>query len=313
MTAQQTLVMTGATRGIGHIAARKTLDQDPNTHLVLLARPGGPDPAQRFGPHRARVTVVEVDLASLASVRAAADRVVDLATSGAIPPVRMVGLNAGVQHISAVKQTADGFESTFGVNVLANHVLLQTLHQGLQPPVHAVVTVSDTHFGDLRHNLGMMPGPQWSDPQVLARAGAWAHLKGTKAGHTAYATSKLAAIYLVHAYARCFQAGWTVQSFNPGFVPGTGLARDAGVSTQFIVNRIMPLLTFSPLATSVQNSGEHLKDAMTGAVSATSGVYIDRHAVTPSSPESYDPQRESELWEVAQELTAPFLPDPAKP
>jgi hypothetical protein len=49
-----------------------------------------------------------------------------------------------------------------------------------------VVTASDTHFGDFRHNMGMVPGPVWRSPEALARTGAFAAPETTTAGRTAY-------------------------------------------------------------------------------------------------------------------------------
>ncbi|MFE6921616.1 hypothetical protein ACFVAV_11265 [Nocardia sp. NPDC057663] len=48
-------------------------------------------------------------------------------------------------------------------------------------------------------------------------------------------TSKLAAIYLVHEYARRLRTGIGIISYNPRFVPGTDLARDADAVSRFAV------------------------------------------------------------------------------
>lgn len=47
--------------------------------------------------------------------------------------------------------------------------------------------------------------------------------------------------------------------------------------------------------------------------SAPTGAYIDRDRVAESSPESYDPQRERDIWEAVEALTARFLPSVADP
>jgi hypothetical protein len=53
----------------------------------------------------------------------------------------------------------------------------------------------------------------------------------------------LAVIYLVHALSRRLPDGVRVFSFNPGFVPGTGLARDGGAVSRFAFRRVMPAMT----------------------------------------------------------------------
>jgi NAD(P)-dependent dehydrogenase (short-subunit alcohol dehydrogenase family) len=132
-----------------------------------------------------------------------------------------------MQCPNALTEGPDGFESTFAVNVLANHLFVRLLEDRFVAPAPIVITASDTHFGDFRHNMGMVPGPVWRSPEALARTGAFAEPETTTSGRTAYSTSKLAAIYLVHEYARRLPAGIDVVAYNPGFVPGTDLARNA--------------------------------------------------------------------------------------
>lgn len=303
----QTVVMTGASRGIGRIAARRVIEEQPQTHLVLLVRGDSRDLVDELRARGGSVSVVRTDLSSLQSVADAADAVIAEIGSGAIPPLRALACNAGLQHTDALTQTIDGYESTFAVNVLANHVLIRRLQSHLSSDARVVVTVSDTHFGDFRHNLGMVPGPRWQSVERLAGVGAFPNPGSTTAGRTAYSTSKLAAIYLVHEYVRRLPAEWTVAGYNPGFVPGTDLARDADVVSRFAMRWIMPLLALTPLATSPARAGRFLADAILGTVASPSGAYIDRDRVADSSSESYDPQRERETWETVEALTARFL------
>ncbi|TGD36785.1 SDR family NAD(P)-dependent oxidoreductase [Brevibacterium aurantiacum] len=309
--AEHTIVMTGASRGIGQIAASSMCALKPEAHLVLLSRNDSRDLVAKLqAVGGGAVSVVHTELSSLQSVADATDAVLDRVRSGDLPPLRGLVCNAGVQHTNALTETVDGFESTFAVNVLAHHVLVRRLHDHLHPHARVVVTVSDTHFGDFRHNLGMVPGPRWQPVEALAHVGAFADLGNTAAGRTAYSTSKLAAIYLIHEYARRFPTGPTLAGYNPGFVPGTDLARDASVASRLAMRWIMPLLTITPLATTPSKAGGFLADAALGTVKAPSGAYIDRGQVARSSPESYDLQRECKTWEAVETLTAGFLPLP---
>lgn len=69
----------------------------------------------------------------------------------------------------------------------------------------------------------------------------------------------------------------------------------------------MPALTVSPLATTSAKAGALLAEAVIGDIPAPSGVYIDRDHVADSSPESYDPDRERQLWDAVERLTTPFM------
>jgi NAD(P)-dependent dehydrogenase (short-subunit alcohol dehydrogenase family) len=300
--------MTGATRGIGRVAVERIIGGDPDGHLVLLGRrPGVAALADELSARGNPVRWVEADLLSLSSVQAAADRLRTLLDEEELPPLRAIVANAGLQFTNDLNETADGFEATFAVNVLANHVLIRRTQDLLALPSRVVVTVSDTHFGDFKHNLGIVPKPRWSAPERLARVGAFPEPGTITAGRTAYSTSKLAAIYLVHEYARRLPHGADVVSYNPAFVPGTDLARDASAAARFAMRRVLPLMALTPLATSRAEAGGCLADLVLGRVDAPSGSYVDRAKVDRSSAESYDPARERELWEAVERLTAPYL------
>ncbi|MCU1405795.1 MAG: short-chain dehydrogenase [Glaciihabitans sp.] len=306
--ATHTIVMTGAGRGLGRIAAERILAGDPSAHLLVIARGDSGvalATALSAGSAKAgRVSSLSADLGSLASVRAMGARIVTMLESGQLPPLTGFVGNAGIQYANATTVGPDGFESTFTVNVLANHVLIRTLQDHFVAPARITITASDAHFGDLRHNLGIMPAPAWQPPEVLARASAFAKSSTVAAGMTAYSTSKLAVIHLVHEFARRLPAGVTIVSFNPGFVPATGLARNANRLSQFLMARVMPLLVLTPLAINQADAGGHLADVVLGNTTTSTGDYVDRAAVAPSSDASYNPAREAELWEAAEKLTA---------
>lgn len=306
MAATHTLVMTGATRGLGRIAADHVLKDDPAVHLVVVARgSSGHDLALELGAGGRSVSAVSADLGSLESVRQASATIVAQLEDGQLPPLRGFVGNAGIQYTDDVTEGADGYEATFTVNVLANHLLIRSLEPYFVPGSRVTITVSDTHFGDLRHNLGMVPGPVWQTPEKLATISAFARPTTTTAGRTAYSTSKLATIYLVHEYARRLPAGVDVVSYNPGFVPGTGLARNADRVSRFLMSRIMPLMTLTPMATTQADAGRSLADLVLGKTPAPSGSYVDRTRVDRSSDESYDTAREAVLWTTVEGLTAP--------
>lgn len=68
-----TVVMTGASRGLGRVAAVELLRRDPRLHLAVLVRSAGERVAGELAndsgnPH---VTAYEADLASVDSIRGA--------------------------------------------------------------------------------------------------------------------------------------------------------------------------------------------------------------------------------------------------
>ncbi|MFF6999967.1 SDR family NAD(P)-dependent oxidoreductase [Streptomyces sp. NPDC008313] len=304
---QHTIVMTGASRGIGRIAAEHILRQSPNVHLLVVTRgSSGTRLAGELSAGGYTVSHVSADLGSLDSVQSAAAEIRERLERGDLPPLRGFVGNAGMQYTNALTKGPDGFESTFAINVLANHLFVRLLQDRFVAPARIVITASDTHFGDFKHNMGMVPGPAWKSPDVLARTGAFPKPDTAVGGRTAYSTSKLAVIYLVHEYARRLPAGIDAVAYNPGFVPGTGLARNAGPVSRFAMCRILPVMTLTPFATSRNAAGRYLADVVLGTTKAPTGSYVDRTRAARSSEESYDPQREGELWDTAERFTAAY-------
>lgn len=304
---QHTIVMTGARRGIGRVAAEHILRRSPDVHLLVVAR--GSSGARLAGELSAgghAVSYVSADLGSPAGVRSAATEIRERLDRGELPPLRGFVGNAGMQYTNALTEGPDGFESTFAVNVLANHLFVRLLQDRFVTPARIVITTSDTHFGDFKHNMGMVPGPEWKSPDVLARPGAFPRPDTAAGGRTAYSTSKLATLYLVHAYARRLPAGIDAVAYNPGFVPGTGLARHAGPVARFAMRRILPVMALTPFATGRNAAGRYLADVVLGRTEAPTGSYVDRTRAARSSDESYDPRREDELWNSVERLTAAY-------
>lgn len=93
---------------------------------------------------------------------------------------------------------------------------------------------------------------------------------------------------------------WTVVVFDPGMMPGTGLAREAGPVFRFFWRIVLPtlvtllrrVLSFS--VWTAQESGSNL--AWVATETSTSGVYYDARTQIESSVSSYDQVKQEDLW-----------------
>jgi len=314
--ADKTAVITGGNAGLGYACSRTILAADEGWQVVLAGR----DP-ERTASAVARlveqtgsecVTSLRLDLASLASVR----RFADTYAAQDLPPLRALVCNAGVQVVDRVAYTEDGFELTFGVNHLGHFLLANLLLPRLAAPGRIIFVSSDTH--DPARHTGM-PAPRYRSPKMLAWPERYpdpeaARESMAQAGQRRYTTSKLCNIYCANELARRLeQVGLSAPShpitgnaFNPGMMPGTGLARGYGLLQRFGWYVALPALraTLRPaFLASVRDSGAALAHLVIDqALAKVTGKYFSGEAMVPSSHESYDEMRAAELWQGSTEL-----------
>jgi NAD(P)-dependent dehydrogenase (short-subunit alcohol dehydrogenase family) len=158
-----------------------------------------------------------------------------------------------------------------------------------------------------------VPAPAWNNPEALAHGnlGPAAESDSTfVSGQRRYSTSKLANIYFTYALACRLPKTITANTFDPGFMPGTGLMREAPAPFRFVAKRILPralpLLrrVYSPNVHTAQESGTALARLVTNpALAATTGEYFEGLEPIRSSDESYNEQRAEELWTASLLLT----------
>jgi NAD(P)-dependent dehydrogenase (short-subunit alcohol dehydrogenase family) len=312
-------VITGGNTGLGYACAAALLaaQDGPPWHVVLACRSEERAAAAvtrltAAAGARSRVEAMPLDLASFASIRTFAAGLADRLGAGAVPPLHALVCNAGLLAGTSRTVTADGFESTFGVNHLGHFLLVDALRPVLQPPARIVVVASTVH--DPAKKTGL-PAPAWNDPAALARGElgpAAAADKPFTSAQRRYATSKLASVYFAYALARRLPDGVTANAYDPGMMPGTGLTRQAPAPVRFadthILPRLRPLLrrVMNPHVHTVRESGDALAALLTDpALAGTTGRYFEGRRETRSSDESYDENRAEELWHVSETLTAP--------
>jgi NAD(P)-dependent dehydrogenase (short-subunit alcohol dehydrogenase family) len=192
-------VVTGANGGLGLETASVLAAK--GAHVVMAVRDQAKaaeavDRIRRETPG-ANLELVDLDLSSLASIRAAADRILAGQTR-----VDILVNNAGVMA-TPERKTADGFELQLGVNHLGHWALTSHLMPLLlAAPAARVVSVTST-----AHHMGRQLDPR--NP----------HLRGKYDPWLAYGQSKLANYHFALGLQREFErAGVTALSLmaHPG-------------------------------------------------------------------------------------------------
>ena len=182
----KTAVVTGGNAGLGLETVRALAGA--NADVILAAR--NPEKAKAAREQvlgsvpSAKVETVEMDLASLDSVRRAAAVI-----SERSPKLDLLVNNAGVMALPEEK-TEDGFEMQFGINHLGHWALTSLLMPSLlAAPAARVVTVTST-----AHHFGRSVDP--GNPHLHGRYRPW----------RAYFQSKLANFHFGIGLERQFEA-----------------------------------------------------------------------------------------------------------
>ena len=270
---------------------------------MLLGRAGAAldGAASELRARVSSVTCIAVDLADLGEVRSAARQVRNMVGTGACGTIDALVLNAGIQTVDRLHRTVDGLELTFAVNVVAPFLLMRELSDDLTHGANVVLVGSGTHTTD--RSTRLVAHPRWEDPEDLARPGVDQNAAGKRAGQRVYATSKLAVNHLCHEFDRRSEGRWRCNIYDPGLMPGTGLARDMNAVRRFAWHHVLPHLPI-PGTSTPQRSGRVLAEMALGLrYPELQAGYVDIDRVTCASAESYDPAREARLWEVLESLT----------
>ncbi|KAJ5129620.1 uncharacterized protein N7515_005659 [Penicillium bovifimosum] len=299
------ILITGGTAGLGFHCAVALARQYPKHQITVASRNDTQDTAGTINriTGQKNVQYLRLDLSSLSQVRL----FVKTWTEANKPPITHLLLNAGLQFPREVSYTDDGYEKTFAVNHLGHALLFSLLIPRLAKTARIIVTASGTH--DPAQKTGM-PDAKYTSAEELARPTGQAL---SNEGRQRYTTSKLLNILWTYALERRLanlrsdpnQArNWTVAAFDPGLVPGTGLARDAGGLVKFmwlrVLPRVIPLLSVlvSPNIHSAEESGQSLAWLAGDAqVTAKSGLYYEGRKEINSSTESYEEKKQEDLWE----------------
>ena len=293
----QTAIVTGGNGGLGYQCARAIAAASPQWHVIIASR----DHAKSQEAARSiiaetknsQVAAIELNLASLDSVRRFA---ADFATR-ALPSIGAIVCNAGVQTIREITYTDDGYETTFAVNHLGHFLLVNLLLRHLSERARIVMVSSGTHNPD---QFTGMPKPDYTDAASAAKRQSGSD-PGT-AGRRAYTTSKLCNIMFAYELSRRLKAEGHdqigVTAFDPGLMPGTGLARDYGPFQKFLWNFALPALRFIPGVNGIGKSGADLaRLVLDPQLEGVSGQYFVGRKSVPSSKDSYDERKAAELWE----------------
>jgi len=273
----KTVLITGATHGIGRATAMGLAKMGAHTVLVARNADKGQQTVEEIRAHTGNdnVDVLIADLSAQSSVRDLAQQV-----HSRYPRLDVLVNNAG-GFFATRRTTADGLEYTFALNHLAPFLLTNLLLDMLEASAPArVVTVSSGAQQVGRMNFDDLQGEAAYD------------------GQAAYNQSKLANVMFCYALARRLEGtGVTSTVLHPGIVR-TNFGKDDPTRA---LRTIIAL--FKPFFKSPERGAEtptYL--ASSPDVEGVTGKYFVNKRPRKSSSRSYDEQAAERLWKESERL-----------
>ncbi len=271
------VVMTGATSGIGQIAAEKLAAMGARIVQVARNKARGEAAMDRLrarGPgseHRIRYA----DLSRLSEMKRVAAEIAQ-----AEPRVDVLINNAGAVFASR-QVTEDGLEKTFALNHLAYFVLTLGLRARLiaSAPARVINTSSDAHQGNRLDFDDLQSARNFS-------------------GYPVYGRTKLANILFTRELARRFDGtGVTANAFHPGFV-ATRFGDEAGGALSIGI-KAAKVFAISP----EKGAATLIYLTSSPEVANLSGQYFYKCRIATPTRAAQDDAAARRLWEESAKLT----------
>ena len=269
----KTVIITGATSGIGEVAAIRLAEQ--GARIVFTARDKARadvtmDKLRKAEPG-ANHAVHMADLSTLAEMK----RV------GAIlaqePEIDVLVNNAGALF-NKRQETVDGLEMTFALNHMAYFVITGLLLDKLKSGARIVSVASNAHrgakldFDDLQSRKGY-------------------------AGFAVYSKSKLANILFNRELARRCPEGVTANALHPGFV-ATRFGDNSGGLMRTVLKVAKPIGAISP----EEGARTIIYLASSPEVAGVTGEYFYESKVTTPTAEARNDADARRLWEISEQI-----------
>ena len=295
----KSFLITGGTNGLGLYAAKDIAKKYPDAVVVVASRKDKDGAAtwvnEQLGQNNVRF--MALDLGDFKNIRS----FVKTWAEAKLPPISALLLNAALQFPEGTTYTTDGIEATFGIAHVGHALLFSLLQSHLADEARIVVTSSGVH--DPAMTKGM-PLPNYTTAEEVAHpTGALLKVDGRQR----YSTAKLCNVLWMYALDRRLKQlrnkKWTVVAMDPGLMPGTGLAREAGPFFRFlwmkVLPRIMPVLRIliSPNIHIPEESGANLAWVAVDEIQkSTSAVYYEGRKQIESSVDSHNEKWQEDLW-----------------
>jgi NAD(P)-dependent dehydrogenase (short-subunit alcohol dehydrogenase family) len=275
----KTVLVTGATNGIGFITALELAKMDAVVLMVARDEKKGRAKLEeiRQTVPNAKLELLLADLSSMASIRQLATNITAKYSS-----LDVLVNNAGAFY-SDRRVSKDGLEMTFALNHIGYFLLTNLLMNILKRGKNArIVSVSSGAHLSAKINF--------DDLQFEQKFSGWA----------AYCTSKLMNVLFTKELSRRLAGtGVTANCLHPGFV-NTGFAGDSSDFFGRMLNFVKNFAAITP----EKGAETMIYLSSSQDVTGVTGEYFEKKKIAKVDPKALDSSIAKRLWDVSEKLTA---------
>ena len=285
----KTIIITGASSGLGFETAKKIAKNFKNYRIILACRNLQKANAKKEEIEKEtqnkNLVVMEIDTSSLASVK----NFVTNYKNSSFGKIYSLVCNAGIAGTSKGQRTKDGFDDIFATNHLGHFLLVNSLLPLMEENGRILVVSSDMHDPPKMSH----PNFNWIGAEKLAKPD-----EEFSKSRLRYSYSKLCNVYFTYELKRRIgDKKLSVNAFNPGFMPETGLS-GGNITPERIkfVKEHMP-----DRIGDLDKSSQALCDLITMKDFKANGEFFDRSTNSVKTSElSYNEQNAKELWDLSE-------------
>lgn len=274
------VVITGANTGIGKETARELSRRGAEIVLACRDVQKAETAAQEITSEtKNKVTTLKLDLASLTSVRNAANQLIVQQ-----PKIHILINNAGVM-VCPKWQTEDGFEMQFGVNHLGHFLWTLLLLDNIKQSTPARII----NLSSVLHSRGDM---NFDDLMLDKNYNAY----------TAYCQSKLANVLFTKELSkRLSGTGVTTFAVHPGVVQ-TELGRHINESSNRVIDDMFHFFGRYFFKTAEMGAQTSVYCSTEESLIDQSGCYFSDCAKENPSRQAQDMEAAERLWKISEKL-----------
>nr|CAH0112096.1 unnamed protein product [Daphnia galeata] len=274
------VVITGSNTGIGKETARELSQRGAEVVLACRDLNKAEEAADEISKQTGnKVTTVKLNLASMKSIRAAAE---ELGTRH--PQIHILINNAGIMTCPQWK-TEDGFEMQFGVNHLGSFLWTLLLLDNIKQAAPSRIV----NLSSLAHTRGKI----YFDDLMLTK---------NYTPVRAYCQSKLANVLFTQELARRLEGtGVTVLAVHPGVVQ-TELSRHINESMNSCVDGTLHFFSRYVFKTPEMGAQTSVYCATEESLTELSGHYFSDCTMKKPAKQANDKKKAERLWKMSEEL-----------